>query len=365
MSEVKITNWQGILFIVSTIVPSALLSLPSIVLQYADKDAWISIILTTGIGIMLAIIYGTVFLKNPGLTIFDIVQNKLGIFFRYLIGFLLMTYYFLDSISVLRQFINFITDSVMKQTPAFVIGGIAILIALYASFQGIEVISRVNLIIILISFMSFSISTLFYLKEMDFTQLLPIFDTPWNDIALGGVSVLSWFAEVAVILVIAPYLQHNKNVRKVAVIGILITGLSMTWTLIGVVAVFGSEILPMYHYPTFSVFRIIEVANFIERIDALFIAVWMGTMMMKLTIFLFSCLHCFFQTFRIKHEQPFFIPFGLLVLSFSLNAWNNQSEFANFSHYAAISYSLFFNILIPLFLFFVGFLKNRKNQVKL
>lgn len=81
MSEVKITNWQGIFFIVSTIVPSALLSLPSILLKYADKDAWISIVLTTGIGMMLAVIYSTVFIKNPGLTIFDIIENKLGIFF--------------------------------------------------------------------------------------------------------------------------------------------------------------------------------------------------------------------------------------------------------------------------------------------
>ncbi|MGQ4665519.1 GerAB/ArcD/ProY family transporter [Metabacillus halosaccharovorans] len=365
MSEVKITNWQGILFIVSTIVPSALLSLPSILLKYADKDAWISIVLTTGIGMMLAVIYSTVFIKNPGLTIFDIIENKLGIFFRMIIGLLLMLYYFLDAISVLRSFIYFMVDTVMEQTPPVVIGGMGILIALYAIYQGIEVISRVNMIIIIISFLTFSFSTLFYLKEMDFRQLLPIFETSWNKIALGGVPVLSWVAEVAIILVLAPYLQHNKDVRKVAVIGILITGITLTWTLVGMVAVFSADILPMYHYPTFSVFRIIEVANFIERIDALFIAVWMGTMMMKLTIFLFSSLHCFFQTFRIKQEQPFLFPFGLLVLSFCLNSWKNQSEYALYQHFAGISYSLFFNILIPLCLFFIGFLKNRKKQVKL
>lgn len=365
MSEVKLTNWQVILLIVSTILPSALLSLPSIMIKYAEKDAWISVILTTVIGILLAIIYSTIFLKNPGLTIFDIVEKKLGSFFRIFIGLLLMLYYFLDSISVLRQFIYFMIDTVMQQTPSYVLGSITVLIALYAIYQGIEVVSRVNLIIIIVSFLSFAISTLFYLKEMNFSQLLPILDTPWNKIVLGGVPTLGWFSEVAIIILLAPYLQNIKNVRKVAITGMVITAFSLTWTMIGTIAVFGAEILPMYQYPTFSVFRIIEVADFIERIDALFIAVWMGTMVMKLTIFLFSSLLCFFQTFRIKHKKPFLLPFGVLVLSFCLNAWDNQSAYGIYQLYSGTAYVFFFNILIPLFLFFTGFLKNRKKQVKL
>lgn len=365
MSEVKLTNWQVILLIVSTILPSALLSLPSIIIKYAAKDAWISVVLATVIGIIVAYISSTIFLKNPGLSIFEIVENKLGSFFRIFIGLLLMIYYFLDSIAVLRQFIFFMIDTVMEETPSYVIGSITVLITLYAIYQGIEVISRVNLIIIIISFLSFAISTLFYLKEMDFSQLLPILDRSWNKVIFGGTPTLAWFSEVAIIILLAPYLQNIKKVRKVAITGMVITAISFTWTMIGTIAVFGSEILPMYRYPTFSVFRMIEVANFIERIDALFIAVWMGTMIMKLTIFLFGSLHCFFQVFRIKHKKPFLLPFGMLVLSFCLHSWNNQSEYAIYQFYSAVPYCFFFNILIPLFLFFTGFLKNRKKQVKL
>jgi spore germination protein KB len=195
-------------------------------------------------------------------------------------------------------------------------------------------------------------------------HLLPLFETPMNKIVLGGFAPISWLSEVSVILLLAPFLKQPSKVRKAAFFGVTITGLSLGWTILGTIAVFSAKLLPVYDYPTFSVFRIIEVANFIERIDVFFIAVWMGTMVMKLTIFMFAGFYCFCQTFRVQEKKFFLLPYGVLILSFSINAWSGSIDYITHQLYTVQSYLLFFNIAIPLLVYFTVFLKNRAKRVE-
>lgn len=362
--EVKITSWQAVFLIVNLILPTAILTVPSIIINYAKKDAWISVILATIIGLFVAIITSTISKKHPRKTIFEIVQAKLGIVICKIVGGLLAFYYFIASISILRQFLTFMVTSVMQRTPIIVLGMITLYITLYAISKGIEVISRSNQIILMVSFLLFSFSTLFYFKEMDFSVLLPMVETSWNGILLGSFTPTSWLSEVSVILILAPYLKKPERVRKIAITGVMITSFSLIWTIIGSIAVFGAEVLPTYQYPAFNVYRIIEVADFIERIDVLFIAVWMSTMVMKLAIFMYCGFYCLLQILPIQRKEYYLFPYGVLILSFTINSWANSSEFKSHQIYSVQTYLLFFNIVIPILLFSCVFLKNKTKQVE-
>lgn len=363
MQQVRISTWQVILLIISMILPSAILTVPSMVVGHARSDAWISLLLATMAGVGGAYISGTISIKYPRLTIFQIMNKTWGRVPSKVIGFMLSYYFFSSGLGVLRQFVNFMVDSVMKQTPPLVFAIVAVLLVLYALYYGIEVIARVNQIILITSLFVFLLSTLFYLKEMQFDRLLPILDTPYNRILMGAVAPLSWLSEAMVILLLAPYLIHPGKARKAAVLGVVLTGLSMVWAIIGTLAIFGDKTLALFAYPTFNVFRIIEVAGFLERIDALFIAVWVGTMVMKLAVFMFGGFYCFTQTFGIREQIPFLFPYGMLTMSLSIVSWGNVAEFALYNTYTATSRLLFINIAIPALLLIAVLWKNRKKRV--
>ncbi|MEW9670468.1 endospore germination permease [Ammoniphilus sp. 3BR4] len=363
MQQVRITTWQVILLIISMILPTAILSVPSMVVEHASSDAWVSLLLATAAGVGGAYISGTISIKYPRLTIFKIMEKTLGRVPSKVIGFMMTYYFFVSGFGVLRQFVNFMVDSVMKQTPPLVFGIVAVLLVMYALYYGIEVIARVNQIILMTSFFVFLLSTLFYLKEMKFDRLLPILDTPFNRILMGAVAPFSWLSESMVILLLAPFLIHPGKARKAAVLGVVLTGLSMAWTIIGSIAIFGEKTLALFAYPTFNVFRIIEVAGFLERIDALFIAVWVGTMIMKLTVFMFCGFYCFTQTFGIREQIPFLFPYGMLTMSLSIVSWRNVAELNLYQLYTATSRLLFINIVIPAILLIVVLWKNRKKRV--
>ncbi|MFP3126096.1 endospore germination permease [Ectobacillus funiculus] len=361
MQQVRITTWQVIFLIISIMLPTAILTLPSTLVNHARSDAWISLLLATMAGIFCAYVSGTISIKYPGLTIFQIMEKTLGRLSSKVIGFILTYYYFSSCLGILRQFMDFMIDSVMKHMPPLVFAIVPVLLAIYALYYGIEVIARVNQIILMTSFFVFAVSTLFYFKEMQFDRLLPIMESPLNKILIGAVSPLGWLSEVSVILLLAPYLAHPGQARKAAVLGVTLTGLSMLWTLIGSIIIFGVNTLSLFAYPTFNVFRIIEVAGFLERIDALFISVWVGTMIMKLTVYMFGGFYCLTQTFAIQDQIPFLFPYGMLTISLSICSWRNIADFTSYQTYTAPSRLLFTNMVIPIFLLLVVLWKNRKK----
>jgi spore germination protein KB len=141
----------------------------------------------------------------------------------------------------------------------------------------------------------------------------------------------SWLTEVFAIMLLAPFLNQPERIRSVAVTSTLLTGLSMTWMVTGSIAIFGVRIIPIFDYPTFNVFRIIEVARFLERIDAFYIAVWVGMMVMKVTIMMYFGYYCFCQTLGIRAQKLFLMPYGLLILTFSIVSWETNRDYKFFS----------------------------------
>lgn len=338
--EVKITSGQTILLIIGMILPTAMLTVPSAIVKYASTDAWVSLLLGTAIGIATALVSSAVAMKNPGLGVFQMIELHLGRYFSKAVQILFSLYWFFTSIDVLRQFMDFMVQSVMKKTPSVALGIIIVLLALYSIYHGLEVIARVNSIVAIGGFLVFAVSTTFYFQAMKLVNLLPLLNAPFNKIFMGGYLSSSWFTMVFAIMIFASFLNEPRKTRTVALLGISLTGLSMIWIVMGSLAIFGDRIIPLFDYPTFNVFRIIEVARFLERIDAFYIAVWVGMMIMKMSIVMFLGFYCFCQTFGIKRQRPFLIPFGLLTLTYSLVSWGDRSEYKKFLGNSISFYSL-------------------------
>lgn len=365
MEMIKISHWQAAFLIVHTILPTAVLTVPSIVVKYSQVDAWLSVLIATGFGLFVAVVSSSLSLQYPGQTLFQITERTLGSWFSKGLGILLTFYYFFSACYVLHEFADFMAQSVMQKTPSLVFHIVMILLMIYAVHMGLEVIARVNSIILFISFFALMISTLFIIKDMKFDRLLPFMDTPFHSILLGSYIPAGWMSEVSIILLLAPYIQNVDRVRKSAVAGVLITGLSLTWTLIGAITIFGVKILPEFSYPTFNVFRIIQVADFVERIDAIFIAVWIGTMIMKATLFLFGCFYSFCESFKIRNQGFFLFPFAILTVSYSMISWKHAEELNFFSTYTFPTFALVFNLVIPVILLPLVLWKRRIGEKRL
>lgn len=346
----KISSFQGILLVMSTILPTAILTVPNQVVRFANQDSWISIVIATIIGVAFASLTGSICRQNPQQTFLGWLQSRLGRKLSTCFGILLTYYYFSTCLIILREFINFLTENVLTETPAYILMTITLVVVMYAVSQGIEVIARINLVVVFAAFFAFLITVVLLVKDVHPRFLLPFWDQPLSVIVQGSMLPVSWLSEAAIVLLVAPFLNHPEEAGKVGISGVLITGLGLGVIVAAAVAIFGPKLVSHMSFPTFNMIGIIQVARFFERADILFISIWICLMYAKISIFMFGAFHCFVQTFRIRCEKPFQLSLGLLAILSSLYAWPKTSNFNYFSAYALIPYLITFNVILPLFI---------------
>lgn len=361
----KISSLQGIFLIMSTIVPTAILTVPNYVVRFSDQDAWISIVLAIAVGTVVTLLLAAICRKNPGMTFIGWLRNRLGTRAGTGIGLLLTYYYLVTTLIVLREFVNFLSENVLTKTPAYILMVISVGVVMYAVSQGIEVIARINLIIVFASLFVFLVTTILLTKEVHLENLLPVGEHPLSSIGQGGLLPLSWLSEAAVLLLVAPFLKDPGATRKVGLSGVIGAGIELGLFVVAAVAIFGPKLVSHLSFPTFNMIGIIQIGRFLERVDILFISIWVSMVYVKLSIFMFGAFHCFVQTFRIRSEKPFLFALGLLAILSSLYAWPKTTYLHDFNTYALAPFLLTFNVMLPLVIWlFLCFTDPKRSEAR-
>ncbi|MBE1441682.1 GerAB/ArcD/ProY family transporter [Paenibacillus sp. OAS669] len=346
----KISSFQAILLVMSSIIPTAILTVPSIVVQASGQDAWISIALATAIGIGVAYMTGQICRQTPSSSVsfVDWLSLRLGTWAGTGTGFLLGYYYFITALIIIREFVNFLAENVLTRTPVFALLLVTIAVAMYAVSCGIEVIARINIIVFMMSIVVLFITTILVLKDIHPEFLLPVWEHPISTIVQGGFIPSSWLSEVSVLLILAPFLNRSAEAGRIGSWGIILTGFELGLIVVSAVTLFGPRLVSLMSYPTFNVISIIRLGSFLERIDILFISIWICLMYVKISIFMFCALHCFIRTFRVRNEKPFSFALALFALLSTYYFWPRSSDFIHFTMYPLTPFILTFNVLLPL-----------------
>jgi spore germination protein KB len=344
----KISSLQGIFLVMSTIVPTAILTVPNHAVRFSDQDSWISIVIAVLVGLALSFILGAICRQNPGLPFLGWLRKRLGPKTGTCIGILLTYYYFTTTLIILREFVNFLGENVLTKTPSSILMVITVGVVLYGVSHGIEVIARINLIIVFASLLVFLVTAFLLAKEAHPGFLLPIGEHSLSKIVQGGILPTSWISEAAVLLLVAPFLNDPGAARKVGISGVVGAGAELALFVVAAVSILGPKIVSHLSFPTFNMIGIIQVGRFLERVDIVFISIWICMVYIKLSIFMFGAFHCFVETFRIRSVKPLLFALGLLAVLSSLYTWPKATHLNYFNTYAVAPFLLSFNVILPL-----------------
>ncbi|MCR2805671.1 GerAB/ArcD/ProY family transporter [Paenibacillus soyae] len=346
----KITALQATALLMLAIMPTGLLYLPAIVTKIAAQDAWISVLVSLLLGLGLAFYIGYLTLQNPGMSFIRWIESRLGRIAALIIGLFLTKYYVSVSAVALQEFSTFIADEILQRTPVFIIVSIVMIVVLYAVYHGLETIARVTLIVFFLNVVLTFIGLLLLGKDLHFAYLLPVGEKPVPVILKGSISPFIWLTEVAVLLIIGPFLNKKQYLMRTSVTGVLLAG---TWNVLLVmlaILIFGPKLVQLVAYPSFAVVSLVEIGNFLERLEIVFISLWITTMYVKIALFMFAASHCLNDLFRIENKLPIQLGLGLFTLMTALYSWDNTADFSEFMRLAGPPHLFLANIAIPLLL---------------
>jgi spore germination protein KB len=314
----KISSRQAAFLMTTMIFATVILFVPGITARYARQDAWIPVILAVGAGLMIARLVIALGLRFPDKTIFRISGRN----FRQVAGETGR----LDICLVVsacklgdNQGVRRVDDHRLHaRHPHHVFHLALVAMAAYAVRNGLEVFTRANEIFLPLMLGSIIILFILSTNNMDFSRLLPVFDAEAADIVKGGVAPLFWFGQILNLTVVIPYLNKPQDAYRVAIIAVLLSGVFFLLTVVGILAIFGPHHPATYMFPVLNGARIISIANILERLEAVIIAIWIAGGFIKISIFYWATALGSAQVLELKDYRPLVLPIGAVLVAMSI-----------------------------------------------
>ncbi|MDW7673843.1 MAG: endospore germination permease [Bacillota bacterium] len=328
------------------------------------RDAWISEIIGVMLMIGMAWLMVTLCMRFPDKSIIEISEAILGKFLGKLIGIGVLWFFLFATASLIRELGELMTTVFMPETPIIVFLSLITLLSAYAVRMGVESIARVNDVFFLVVITMFGILWALVYKELNFaSNLLPIYvEAGWPMIAKGGIVVAAGFMLVLAIGMIFPYVNQQKRVFKMTLLGLIIQGIIITGTTIIVITEFGPAQAEMLNFHGIAVTRVIAVAEFLERVDAIFMTVWIISSFVKIALFYYCFVLGLGQVFNLEAVNFLIVPSGALMIALGMASFQSFPQLINFFAAGWVVHNWLFLFFIPVGLLFLSIILKKKES---
>ncbi len=356
LEQGKIGSLQAVFLLVNMVLPTAFLFVATHTAHLAGQDGWISLLLAVLAALVVARLAVSLGRRFPGQTLFQFPEQILGRWPGKAVAVLYIWWYFHMNAEIIRQFGSFLVVAFMPQTPLIVFELLIVVVAAYAVRGGLEVFARVSQVIFPLILGLAIITCILVAPEMDLKRLLPVFsDSGTVPVLKGAVMPAAWMGEIVTVAVLLPYLNRAQEAFKVAVTATLITGLMLLLSFVVNIALFGPEVADGWLFPDLDRVRIISLANFIERLEAITMAVWVAGGLVKISIFYWAAVLGSAQCLGLKDYRPLVLPAGVILLALSVMLHDSTIDLFNFLSTFWGPYALsLFQAGIPFFLLAVA-----------
>ncbi len=357
----NISMLQAILIIIGCRLTTGYVYLP-LSIPPANQDIWIMQIFSSVYIVIISI--PLLYLSNhfPELTLIQYTEKIMGKYIGKFIGTLYIAFILLISVLVLSEVTIFILTAIMPETPAYAIMIFALAASVYGSFKGIETIGRTaELFVPYIIFVIFLFFILGF-NDMNLEVFRPVYkDSGFQQINEGAFYFSSRFYEVIILCMIVPNLKNKKDLNKIFTYSVVLFILLLILITIPVLATMGIQLAKNSNFPHFYYAKLIDLFDFIQRIESLNVIGWFLVELLKLSTYLYVASVGMKQVFNVKSNKKFLIPLAGLVFLVSLSTKLKKfSVISNIISYKILSYIGFvFILVIPMILLMVYLVRKK------
>lgn len=315
----KISNWQ-LFWLMATVEISMTIWLTiSSTIQEANQDAWISLIAAGMAGMTITYLVTKLSTRYPTLTIVQFSQRILGRWVGRTICLLYFAGWYSVAAVILRIMSEFIQQMLFHNTPSWVISVIMITAMIYINYKGgIEGIARFSEIAGPLIILGIVFTLLLSIPELKLKLLFPVYaDSGLLTILKGSLTNASFLCESILIMMITPFLLKPERSLKPVLMAILIPSLLVTVATIMVISTFGTKMGGQLFYPYFTMVRFISFLDFVQNMDVWIIFIWIFSVFVKLSLYLFINSYGTAQLLNIKNSKRlvWFVAGILFIIS--------------------------------------------------
>ena len=320
----KIGKFEAIALIVMISMNQIFLNLSNIVIVNTGSSAWINVIIISIVAILFCLLISKLFKPFPAHDIVDISEYLGKKILKTIVGILYILFFIFISSVILRYLTNSLKLIYFEKSPLTFLLILFLIPVVFAVRLGIKPISRVNLIFIPIVLISMLIILFSTSKDFVPQRIFPILGFGANETFLIGLNNIFTFSAFAYLYFLIPLLKNPDDFKKVALSSIIISAIYIFLSIICLIMMFPfiaftDEMLSIY-----LLTRLIEFGKFFQRVDAIFILIWILSAFSFLSITIEFANRILKKLLNLKTHKE--MAYSICAIIFSL-----ALAFANFS----------------------------------
>jgi spore germination protein KB len=286
---------------------------------------------------------------NPGLTLVEWYPRQFGRWLGTPIAWMYPLLFIYDAGRALGDLRDLIPTTILPTTPSGVILTIFMAVVAYGLFCGIETIGRLGEVWLPALILLFILELIFiFSSEITHIETLqPVAGQGWRRIwnSVWPLGITQTFGETLGLAMIWPLVKQPEKIMKTTIAATLIVGFFIALLDMVAIAVLGEATFSRSIYPLYVLIQQINIANFLQNLDALGVMYFLTTSFFKISIHLFTAIYAIQKLTKVENCRVFIVPVVVIVLYLGMKMASSVID-----HIEAGLKVLPYNLWIPLFL---------------
>lgn len=355
----KISPLQVITLLYPTVTASGILMKLALTAQLAGREMWLAPIIAMILGIIA--IFTAIKLNEafPKESIIQYSQHIIGKIPGKILGLVFIYVLIHINGANISEYANFVTGHFMLRTPSIVVVTSMVFVCSLAIRSGIEVLARASEFFFPLLIITILMMFLLLIPELDGMNIFPLFEYGVMPPIKAVFSIQSWYSELFLLAFLLPSLQNREKKWKYSFIVLFIVALQLFLANLATLLTF-DLLSKQLTYPLITAIRYIRIFDFIENIDAIVMAVWVGAAFLKISLYFYGIVVGTAQLFRLSSYRELTFPVGLILTVFGI--WiadgYTELEYALGERFPYFLPFIFF-IVLPSILYLIHFIKSK------
>lgn len=357
----RISALQLALLNVTFIIATADVFLPAFVAEEANQDSWLAVIFGTVSSLAIIAVFLPLGLKYPDKTIIQYSCDILGRPLGKLIGALYTFFFAYISYAVTGELGEIFTISFNPTAPISLYSIVTVIVAAYAVKKGLEVITRINEVLLPFGMLVLFLIAVINMPHMDLKYYLPILYNGIYPVIKGGILIQSWLIESVIILQLIPFVKERKKIKRNVIFSVIFLGIGLQ-TGVMTIAVLG-PLTGKLLFPALEYVRYASIGAYINNLDISIMVVWISGIFVKIALSYYLTTLALSQLFGFSSYKEMVVPVGLALIALSVASSQSIVDFMHELHYIFPFYVFSMAFVLPAILRLVSVIKDKLSGV--
>lgn len=359
----KLTTREAISIICIISLCQLIINTPKIIINSCGSGTIINILYISLIALITCIIFSKLIKNFPSDDIIDISEKVGGNFFKFIIALLFIAFFILLILIAIADFSYLLKCIYFQNAPLTFILIFFILATLFANLSGLNAIKKACTIIIPILIYTFIIIFIKSIPNIALDDFTPILGYSYNSTFKNGLSNIFFFNFIIIYLFIMPLLKKKNDINKIIFTSFSINTLILILSIVSLIGVFTAHINSSNINALYFLTRTIKLSNFIEQVDAIYVFIWILSLMAYISVLLFLITHILNKLFHFKDQRQLSYPMLSIIIGLSL-IFTNLSKITFLQEIIFKFSAIIITFGICLFILILGNIKTKSKRRK-